>query len=213
MHLESSQDLPPCLAQRRQDTTVRRISHLQSDAIESRFELCNKSEESQHSGFLVHVKVCLNMTLHFIALGQVESVSSSRWKSSWLEEQAQDKFGYYLLLHLYVHSDFSSICIASTPPLFLEVLFKKISFLAPNHDSFEKQLRAQPNFLSLENSVENQEGKCALKVTFQMEAFSSFHLAPREYIPNQLIMPHSWPCLSTSPLVEAVRAFSSLPPK
>lgn len=153
------------------------------------------------------------MTLYFIALGQVETVSSSRRKSSWLEEQAQDKFGYYLPLHLYVHSDFSSICIASIPPLFLKMLFKKLFFLAPNHDSFEKQLRAQPGFLSLKNSVENQEGKCALEVTFQLEALSSFHLASREYIPNQLIMPQSWPCLSASPQVEAVRAFSSLPPK
>lgn len=65
---------------------MRCISHLQSEVIESGFELCNKAEESQHSGFLVHVKDCLNMTLYFIALGQVETVSSSRRKSSWLEE-------------------------------------------------------------------------------------------------------------------------------
>jgi len=53
---------------------------------ESRFELCKKAEEGQHSGFLVHEKDSLNMTLYFAAPGQVETVSSSREKSSWLEE-------------------------------------------------------------------------------------------------------------------------------
>lgn len=67
---------------------MRHITHLQSDVAESRFELCKKAEEGQHSGFLVHEKDSLNMTLYFAAPGQVEPVSSSREKSSWLEEQA-----------------------------------------------------------------------------------------------------------------------------